>query len=108
MARRAVFSTMGDVLAEGGAWVPWASHPRRIIRSGLPARWCCEPTFELRPWFPLGKHIDLEFHVGEVTALTGAQRCEQIPRLPLTLAGLLEPLAGHVRMAERMVPPHRQ
>ena len=27
--------------------------------------------------------------------------------LALTLAGLLEPLAGHVRVAESMVPPHR-
>ena len=56
--------------------------------------------------FPLGKHIDLEFHAGEVTALTGRNGVGK-STLALTLAGLLEPLAGHVRMAERMVPPRR-
>lgn len=101
-----VFGTMGDVLAEGGAWVPGRAitpyHPER------PAGEVVLRTDDLSfgREFPLGKHIDLEFHAGEVTALTGRNGVGK-STLALTLAGLLEPLAGHVRMAERMVPPRR-
>ena len=101
-----VFGTMGDVLAEGGAWVPGRAitpyHPERsagevVLRTD---------DLSFGREFPLGKHIDLEFHAGEVTALTGRNGVGK-STLALTLAGLLEPLAGHVRMAERMVPPRR-
>lgn len=101
-----VFGTMGDVLAEGGAWVPGQAitpyHPER------PAGEVVLRTDDLSfgREFPLGKHIDLEFHAGEVTALTGRNGVGK-STLALTLAGLLEPLAGHVRVAERMVPPRR-
>ena len=66
-----VFGTMGDVLAEGGAWVPGRAitpyHPERsagevVLRTD---------DLSFGREFPLGKHIDLEFHAGEVTALTG-------------------------------------
>ena len=57
--------------------------------------------------FPLGEHIDLEFHSGEVTALTGRNGVGK-STLGLTLAGLLKPIAGRVCMADDLVPPHRE
>lgn len=101
-----VFGSMGDVLAEGGAWVPG--------RSIAPCPAAHEPgetvlradDLSFGREFPLGEHVNVEFHTGEVTALTGRNGVGK-STLALTLAGLLEPVAGHVRVAESMVPPHR-
>ena len=101
-----VFGSMGDVLAEGGAWVPG--------RSIAPCPAAHEPgetvlradDLSFGREFPLGEHVNVEFHAGEVTALTGRNGVGK-STLALTLAGLLEPVAGHVRVAESMVPPHR-
>lgn len=46
----------------------------------------------------LGSHLDLGFMPGEVTALMGPNGAGK-STLALTLAGLLEPLDGHVRVA---------
>ena len=99
-----VFGTMGDVLAAGGAWVPGrAIAPYRPKGpAGGVALWADDVSFGRK--FSLGEHINLEFHAGEVTALTGRNGVGK-STLALTLAGLLKPLAGHVRMQEQMVPP---
>lgn len=43
----------------------------------------------------IAEHIDLDFHPGQITALVGANGAGK-STLSLTLAGLLEPVAGHV------------
>ena len=60
----------------------------------------------------LGDDIDLAFREGEVTALMGPNGAGKTT-FALTLAGLLTPLGGHVRMRDDCVPagransPHR-
>ncbi|MBF9694319.1 ABC transporter ATP-binding protein [Bifidobacterium dentium] len=104
-----VFNAMGDVLAEGGAWVPG-----RDIASYAPTQTGHDRDMVLYTddlsfgrSFPLGKHIDVRFHAGEVTALTGRNGVGK-STLALTLAGLLKPIAGHVRVADSMMPAHRE
>ena len=104
-----VFNAMGDVLAEGGAWVPG-----RDIASYAPTQTGHDRDVVLYTddlsfgrSFPLGKHIDVRFHAGEVTALTGRNGVGK-STLALTLAGLLKPIAGHVRVADSMMPAHRE
>ena len=43
----------------------------------------------------IAEHIDLAFHAGEITALVGPNGAGK-STMSLTLAGLLEPVAGHV------------
>lgn len=106
-----VFGHMGQVLADGGAWVPGrtieshASKPEQIRQPQDVVLYTRDLSFGYD--FPLGEHIDLEFHSGEVTALTGRNGVGK-STLGLTLAGLLKPIAGRVCMADDLVPPHRE
>ena len=102
---------MGQVLADGGAWVPGrtieshAPKPEQIRQPQDVVLYTRDLSFGYD--FPLGEHIDLEFHSGEVTALTGRNGVGK-STLGLTLAGLLKPMAGRVCMADDLVPPHRE
>ena len=106
-----VFGHMGQVLADGGAWVPGrtieshAPKPEQIRQPQDVVLYTRDLSFGYD--FPLGEHIDLEFHSGEVTALTGRNGVGK-STLGLTLAGLLKPIAGRVCIADDLVPPHRE
>lgn len=106
-----VFGHMGQVLADGGAWVPGrtieshAPKPEQIRQPQDVVLYTRDLSFGYD--FPLGEHIDLEFHSGEVTALTGRNGVGK-STLGLTLAGLLKPMAGRVCMADDLVPHHRE
>ncbi len=124
-----VFGRYGDLLAESGAWVPGraiADHTKAhaMDRMGDGADVRPETTARIRRErsrdtvlytedlsfgraFALGEHINVAFHVGEVTALTGRNGVGK-STLALTLAGLLKPLAGRVCVADAMVPERRE
>lgn len=102
-----VFGRFGDLLAQGGAWVPGreirdrAPKPMRADSDATDAG-RNEPALvtenlSFGRGFPLGEHVDLAFLPGEVTALMGPNGAGK-STLALTLAGLLKPLAGHVRV----------
>ena len=68
-----VFGSMASVLAKGGAWVPG-----RTIESHTPESSQSSGDVVLRTEdlsfgrdFALGEHVNLVFHAGEITALTG-------------------------------------
>lgn len=112
-----VFRSMGGRLAAGGAWVPGRVIPdftrkdsgKEGEEAALPADSPDVPSVGDGPALicedlsfgrskALGSHLDLGFMPGEVTALMGPNGAGK-STLALTLAGLLEPLAGHVRVA---------
>ncbi len=118
-----VFGRYGDLLAESGAWVPGRAIADYAGSRGNDAgarpvgaastRGACagETVLYTRDLsfgraFPLGEHIDVAFHAGEVTALTGRNGVGK-STLALTLAGLLKPIAGRVCVADELVPKHR-
>ncbi|MBT1174913.1 ATP-binding cassette domain-containing protein [Bifidobacterium sp. LC6] len=118
-----VFSTMGDVLADGGAWVPGrtipdyrAGHVREedgmhLQASALSSEVSLaadEPVLQCRDLSfgrgsALGTGINLDFYPGKIYALMGPNGAGK-STLALTLAGLLKPLAGHVRIASNLAP----
>lgn len=109
-----VFGRYGDLLAESGAWVP--GRTIADVRSKTTARIRREQSCDTVLYaedlsfgraFALGEHINVAFHAGEVTALTGRNGVGK-STLALTLAGLLKPLAGRVRVADAMVPERRE
>lgn len=104
-----VFGSMASVLAKGGAWVPG-----RTIESHTPESSQSSGDVVLRTEdlsfgrdFALGEHVNLVFHAGEITALTGKNGVGK-STLALTLAGLLKPISGRVSMDETMVPARRE
>lgn len=104
-----VFGSMASVLAKGGAWVPG-----RTIESHTPESSQSSGDVVLRTEdlsfgrdFALGEHVNLVFHAGEITALTGKNGVGK-STLALTLAGLLKPISGRVSMDETMVPVRRE
>nr|WP_239512337.1 ATP-binding cassette domain-containing protein [Bifidobacterium aerophilum] len=121
-----VFAAMGDVLAEGGAWVPGRripsvyrdpdGHMRPLnaadrdpsdiagVRSPEPVLMADDLSFGRGK--PLGEHVNLAFHGGEVYALMGPNGAGK-STLALTLAGLMPQLAGHVRMPADLTPAGR-
>lgn len=107
-----VFGTWGDLLASGGAWVPGRAIPdcRPTQPVGDVVTWTEHLSFGRGD--ALGDDIDLAFREGEVTALMGPNGAGKTT-FALTLAGLLTPLGGHVRMRDDCVPagransPHR-
>ena len=121
-----VFAAMGDVLAAGGAWVPGRRIPTTYrdadgVLQPLAARdrdrqvqaRVCSPEpllitddLSFGRGTPLGEHVNLSFYGGEVYALMGPNGAGK-STLALTLAGLLPPLAGHVRVGADMAPAGR-
>ncbi|PJM79201.1 ABC transporter ATP-binding protein [Bifidobacterium scaligerum] len=118
-----VFSAMGDVLAQGGAWVPGraipdfrAGHVREEDGIHFQASSSAlnvsldpdEPVLQCRDLSfgrgsALGTGINLDFYPGSIYALMGPNGAGK-STLALTLAGLLKPLAGHVRIAQSLAP----
>ena len=104
-----VFGIMAPVLTKGGAWVPG-----RTVESHIPESNQSSGNVVLRTEdlsfgreFALGERVNLAFHAGEITALTGKNGVGK-STLALTLAGLLKPISGRVSMDESMVPAHRE
>jgi len=104
-----VFGSMAPVLTKGGAWVPG-----RTVESHIPESNQSSGNVVLRTEdlsfgreFALGERVNLAFHAGEITALTGKNGVGK-STLALTLAGLLKPISGRVSMDESMVPAHRE
>lgn len=105
-----VFGRMSRTLADGGAWVPGRAiemHTPRPEHHELHDVVLHTEDLSFGYGFPLGEHVDLEFHAGEVIALTGRNGAGK-STLGLTLAGLLRPISGKVRMADNLVPDHRE
>ncbi|RSX51850.1 ABC transporter ATP-binding protein [Bifidobacterium callimiconis] len=116
-----VFSTMGDVLAEGGSWVPGRRIPSFLPNDaaddnantdGTPSRTSDDSsdivlsTRDLafgRNGVALGEHVNLDFKRGRIYALMGPNGAGK-STLALTLAGLLEPVAGQVLIAPELAP----
>lgn len=98
-----VFGAWGDLLAAGGAWVPGRAIPdcRSARPVGDVVAWTEHLSFGRGS--ALGDDINLEFREGEVTALMGPNGAGKTT-FALTLAGLLAPLNGNVRMRDDCVP----
>ena len=76
-----VFGSMASVLAKGGAWVPG-----RTIESHTPESSQSSGDVVLRTEdlsfgsdFALGEHVNIVFHAGEITALTGKNGVRRLP-----------------------------
>ncbi|WCE37754.1 ABC transporter ATP-binding protein [Bifidobacterium longum] len=102
-----VFAEMGDVLAAGGAWVPGRAipdySPKREPAHDTPV--LSTENLSFGRGTALGVGINLDFYPGEVTALMGPNGAGK-STLALTLAGLLEPIAGKVLIADNLKPAH--
>lgn len=110
-----VFSTMGDVLAEGGSWVPGRAIPSFPPKSESEAKGANGDAEESdvvlstrdlafgRNGIALGEHVNLDFERGRIYALMGPNGAGK-STLALTLAGLLEPVAGKVLIAPELAP----
>ena len=105
-----VFGSMASVLAKGGAWVPG-----RTIESHTPESSQSSGDVVLRTEdlsfgrdFALGEHVNLVFHAGEITALTGEKRRGKIhARVDFGWLAQAE-FSGRVSMDETMVPARRE
>ena len=76
-----VFGSMAPVLTKGGAWVPG-----RTVESHIPESNQSSGNVVLRTEdlsfgreFALGEHVNLAFHAGEITALTGKNGVRRLP-----------------------------
>lgn len=104
-----VFAQYGSLLADGGAWMPG-----RTIQSYAPdehndtqrvALYTHDLSFGRGK--ALAEHVNIGFAFGQVSALMGANGAGKTT-LALTLAGLLEPIAGSVSLCEELVPQARK
>ena len=116
---REVFTDPGLDLASLGVWVPEAYRSARDslpelgrsrLRSGQsesgrndhPVLLATRDLAVGRQGRAVAEHIDLEFRAGQVTALVGANGAGK-STLAMTLAGLLEPVAGSVLAQDRLL-----
>lgn len=95
-----VFSTYAHELAQAGAWVPGVAIPTRFqAHSSAPQGDLVLTTKDLafgrQLDTPLGEHLDISLYAGHVYAIMGPNGAGK-STLALTLAGLLEPCAGHM------------
>ena len=114
-----VFTDPGLDLASLGIWVPEAYRSARDslpelggsrVRSGQsdpgrddhPVLLAAQDLAVGRQGKAVAEHIDLEFRAGQVTALVGANGAGK-STLAMTLAGLLEPVAGSVLAQDRLL-----
>nr|WP_232347110.1 MULTISPECIES: ATP-binding cassette domain-containing protein [Bifidobacterium] len=114
-----VFTDSGLDLASLGIWVPEAYRAARDslpelgqdrIRSGQsgtgqdehPVLLAAQDLAVGRRGKAVAEHIDLEFRAGQVTALVGVNGAGK-STLAMTLAGLLEPVAGSVLALDRLL-----
>ena len=114
-----VFTDSGLDLASLGIWVPEAHRGARDslpelgqerIRSGQsgtgqnehPVLLAAQDLAVGRCGKAVAEHIDLEFRAGQVTALVGVNGAGK-STLAMTLAGLLEPVAGSVLAQDRLL-----
>lgn len=105
-----VFAKYGNMLADGGAWVPG-----RKIKSFAPkkshdnssklALYTDDCAFGRNK--PLAEHVNIGFRFGEVSVLMGPNGAGKTT-LALTLAGLLKPISGSVCLNEDLVPKGRK
>ena len=116
---REVFTDPGLDLASLGVWVPEAYRSARDslpelgrsrVRSGQsesgrndhPVLLATRDLAVGRQGRAVAEHIDLEFRAGQVTALVGANGAGK-STLAMTLAGLLDPVAGSVLAQDRLL-----
>ena len=116
---REVFTDPGLDLASLGVWVPEAYRSARDslpelgrsrVRSGQsesgrndhPVLLATRDLAVGRQGRAVAEQIDLEFRAGQVTALVGANGAGK-STLAMTLAGLLEPVAGSVLAQDRLL-----
>lgn len=116
---REVFTDPSLDLASLGVWVPEAYRSTRDslpelgrsrVRSGQsgsgrndhPVLLATRDLAVGRQGKAVAEHIDLEFRAGQVTALVGANGAGK-STLAMTLAGLLEPVAGSVLAQDRLL-----
>ncbi|MDT7508576.1 ATP-binding cassette domain-containing protein [Bifidobacterium sp. H1HS16N] len=114
-----VFTDPGLDLASLGIWVPEAYRSARDslpelggsrVRSGQsdpgrddhPVLLAAQDLAVGRQGKAVAEHIDLEFRAGQITALVGANGAGK-STLAMTLAGLLEPVAGSVLAQDRLL-----
>ncbi len=105
-----IFAKYGNMLADGGAWVPG-----RKIKSFAPkkshdnssklALYTDDCAFGRNK--PLAEHVNIGFRFGEVSVLMGPNGAGKTT-LALTLAGLLKPISGSVCLNEDLVPKGRK
>ena len=105
-----VLSEQAETLLAAGVWVPGV--PPTVQRRTRPGSWGAALWAEaLTTGYsadkPISRGVDLELPGGLSTVLTGVNGAGK-STLALTMAGLLTPLAGGVRAAERLRPSRRQ
>lgn len=114
-----VFTDSGLDLASLGIWVPEAyrsagdslpefgrvrARPGQSgpVQDGNPVLLTVQDLAAGRQGKAVAEHIDLEFRAGQITALVGANGAGK-STLAMTLAGLLEPVAGSVLAQDRLL-----
>lgn len=104
-----VLIDQADTLLAAGIWVPGA--PLELSRrawtpAGAPLLWTQGLTTGFEASAPVGRNLEVAIPEGRSTVITGPNGAGK-STLALTLAGLLPPLAGHVRAAESLRPSAR-
>lgn len=105
-----VLAEQATELLAAGVWVPGVPHPlspRPVHSSARPLLWTEDLTTGYQASRPVGRHLEVSIPKGLSTVITGPNGAGK-STLALTLAGLLRPLAGRVRVAPGLQPEPRQ
>lgn len=107
-----VLTSQADVLLAAGVWVPGADlgvQPRALTtRPGPAVLWTQQLTTGYQTGQPVGHKLQVSVPSGISTVITGPNGVGK-STLALTLAGLLPPLSGGVRVADWLRPTrHRR